>query len=118
MKLCPPVSEKPQMKFSLPSVKTHLSGRAGNFFKSAFRSKLQKFTQFIGGGYTALAFAVRGHSEALHRVCNAIPLTIPFALFAGLVPISKMPALRFVAGCVLSPVTVISQALAPFFCGG
>ena len=117
MKNCLPVSEKPQVRISLPPVKTHLSARAGIFFKTAFFVKRQNFGLGTAGAWQPLGFCFRGHTRDLHRVCTAI-------LFSVSGPISRirsffqMSAPGLVNEYASSPAAAAGPALAPFFSEG
>jgi|GEM_PF-7050855 len=117
MKICSPVSEKPQVKISLPSVKTHLSARAGIFFKTTFRGNRQNFGFELAGVGQTSGFGFGSHSEALQWVCNGFLFSVS-TVISAIHSIFKMSASRNPAGYLAPLNPESSRALAPLFCGG
>ena len=102
MKNFPPVSEKPQVRISLPLVKPRISERAGIFCKTAFCDKRQNSGLGTAGGMQPLGFCFRGHTRDLQWVCTAILFAVSGAILR-IHSIFQMSASRFLAGYVLVP---------------
>ena len=75
MKICPSVTEKPQLEISLPTAGTHFSGRAGNFLRAAapFNPAASLFVkrQNLGVEASGNSKAALGDLTPLHTPCTA-----------------------------------------------